>query len=304
MTIKSPLSTGKGMYATFGNINTPGMSTFQSYIDGGLARMSVFTFVPSATSLPVTADWYTSSAGQPQGLSTSGNSTVETWQGLFQALHQAGVAIGFVFGGQGATVNIGPMMEGLNANPTDFAAFVETLQSYHVSYIEFDIETTWDTPPGFSEQFATFAENLTSHSNGSIAIFVGASAPVGTVNGAGSNIPSSINPAFVAANNIYFIVYTYYQLEVANVLDDPTPWIPSETAIDPIRIGFSVTCNASTDVPSGQIGFSTFMEGFPNSYFRTTVEEKGYMGMFCWVWWCNNSLYPEANLQDLSDATP
>ncbi len=296
-------SKGKGMYATFVNIDTPDVSVFQPYVSGGLKRLSVFVFEPSATSLPTTVDWFTTKAGhQPQGLDTNGGSTVGDWQGLFQSLDEQGVAIGFVFGGEGGTGDLGPMMQALNGSSTSFADFVKSLQAYHVSYIEFDIEGTWDTPPGFADHFESFASNLRTHSAGSISILVGASAPVGTVDGAGSNMPSYVTNDFVTANNVFFNVYTYYLLEVANVLDDPTPWIPT-TEIDPSRIAFSVTCNARQPAPSGQITFSAFMDGFPDSYFLKKVKAD-YLGMFVWVWWQKESDYPEENLKALFELIP
>ncbi len=299
---KNPgIAKGLGMYATFVNIDTPQKSVFQSYIEEGLARLSVFVFIPKASPLPTAASWYTTTSGQqPQGLDTNGSSTEEDWQGLFGDLKKAGVEVGFVFGGEGNVAEIGPMMKGLNESQSDFEDFVKTLQSYHVSYLEFDIEGTWDTPDGFADQFEAFAKNLKTQSDGSISIFVGASAPVGEVNGVSSNMPSFVDNEFVSSNNIFFNVYTYYQLEVANVLENDTPWIPT-TVIDQDRIAFAVTCNDRSKPPQGQVLFSTFIKGLPDSSFLQKVQED-YLGFFVWIWWQGDSDYPMKNLRTLFGA--
>ncbi|MEM9292805.1 MAG: hypothetical protein AAGD01_14075 [Acidobacteriota bacterium] len=300
----TPLPRGKGLYATFVNVNAPNISVFQSYLDGGLRRLSVFVFVPGTDSLPTTAGWYTTKEGnQPQGLDTNGSSTVQSWQQLFSELNQQGVDVGFVFGGEGGTRHLGTMLKGLNADEQSFRQFVEVLQSYHVSYIEFDIEGTWDTPPDFATEFQAFAQNLTTQSGGEISILIGASAPVGTVDGASSNLPSYLDNDFAVAHNVYFNVYTYYTLEVDNVLTDPSPWIPSDTSIGSDRIGFAVSSNAKTHAPEGQVNFTEFMQSFPSSTFRSTVAES-YLGMCVWVWWHRERMYPSANVLELFEAIP
>ncbi|MEM9292802.1 MAG: hypothetical protein AAGD01_14060 [Acidobacteriota bacterium] len=298
------LPRGRGLYATFPNIDTPATSTFQNYLSNGLRRFSVFVFVPGTESLPTTADWYTTEdGGQPQGLNTNGGSTVQSWQQFFSELNQQGVEVGFVFGGEGGTENLGTMLKGLNADAQSFSAFVEVLRSYHVSYIEFDIEGSWDTPPDFATEFQAFAQNLTTQSSNQISTVIGASAPVGTVNGLASNIPSYLDHDFAAAHNVYFNVYTYYTLEIDNVLNDPSPWLPSDTLISPSQIGFAVTANATTPAPPGQVTFTEFMQDFPNSTFRNTVEEN-YSGMTVWVWWHGATKYPSSNVFELFQAIP
>lgn len=287
---------GPGLFTSFNNINPPGdLTTFQPYLDAGLSRVNVFTFVPN-NSLPTNGDWFTTNAGgQPQGLDTWGTGTPNAWADLFEQFTQEHVQIGFTFGGAGATANLGSMMAGLNNSSTDFENFVKTLQFYHVSFIHFDIESTWETPPGFSDQFQAFAENLLQTAGGTIAIEIGASAPIGTVNGASSEAPSFLTSAFVSKHHIYFNVYTYYELEVDNVIAENTPWIPSKTDISPDRILFSVSCNATTPAPEGQLVFKDFMKSFLASDLKAAVEQQGYLGFTTWVWWQHTETYPSKN---------
>ncbi|MEM8962250.1 MAG: hypothetical protein AAGD38_12275, partial [Acidobacteriota bacterium] len=160
---------------------------------------------------------------------------------------------------------------------------------------------SWATPAGFADQFEIFAVNLNKYSQGSIAVLIGASSPVGTVNGSPSSIPESVDQDFVTANNVFFNVYTYFELEVASVLDDPSPWLPTDTKVDPDRIAFAVTCNATSMADAGQVPFTEFIANFPGSQILKSVEEA-YLGFFVWIWWQNKPLYPVENLDALFKA--
>lgn len=299
----STLATGPGLFASFNNTNPPAdLSPFQDYLDAGLKRLCVFTFIPNAQ-LPTTPEWYTTKEGnQPQGLDTCGTGTVEAWASLFQQFQQAGVQVGFTFGGEGATDSLGTMLDSLNSSSEDFSNFMATLESYNVSYLHFDIEGSWATPSGFSEPFQTFAENVSSASNGAMAIEIGASAPIGTVDGSSSQSPAYLTPGFVAENNIFFNVYTYYTLEVENTVSSNTPWIPSNTNIPPSHILFSLTCNNTSPAPSGQLVFDVFMDDFPDSDLLSTVKNQNYLGFTTWVWW-QTSTYPSDNCLALFQAS-
>jgi len=289
------LNAGPGLYASLNNINPPSdLSEFEPFLDAGLQRYCAFVFVPNST-LPTTMDWYTTVNGsQPQGLDTNGTGTTESWAAFFKMFADQGVQVGFTFGGEGGTNGLGPMLEGLNNSTSGFSQFVATLQSYNVSFIHFDIEGSWATPPGFIDQFQQFAQTLTLVSKGTIAIEVGASAPIGTVDNSPSQAPAYLTPAFVQQNSIFFNVYTYYTLEVDNVVSSNTPWIPCDTDIPASNILFSVTCNNTTPAPSGQMDFTDFMNEFPSSELLSTVKNEGYLGFDTWVWW-QTPIYPQSN---------
>ena len=300
----SILNTGPGIFASFNNINPPSdLSEFQSFLDDGLSRVTVFTFVPN-NNLPITMDWYTTKAGgQPQGLDTNGTGTTSDWADLFDQFTQQDVQVGFTFGGEGATANLGTMMEDLNASFFRLRqlrqhAAVLSRQLYPLRH-----RRHLGNPPGFIDQFQQFVENLTSVSKGTIAVEVGASAPIGTVDGSDSQAPSYITPSFVQANNVYFNVYTYFELEVDNVVASNTPWVPSGTSISPSQILFSLTCNATTPAPSGQMDFTDFMAAFPSSDLLSTVKSQDYAGFTTWIWWQNTSTYPTANCLSLFEAS-
>ena len=195
----------------------------------------------------------------------------------------------FVFGGQGRTTYLGDMIKNLNADAGDFDDFVRTLQGYNVSFIEFDIETSWDFDSTFADQFESFAEQMAA---AGMPVIVGASAPIGTVNTDwSSNAPAWLDGTFAAKNQVYFNVYTYATDEYANVVSG-TDWLPTNTnGVAASQIMFSITSNNTKPATATFIDYADFVAAWPTCAMMKAIDRDGYAGVVVWVWWENFSPY-------------